>query len=87
MTNLIRQNLGAIVANTPQDGQHSLQETDMKHGLGELQMTKMTRAFRHAAGACLTLCVPINCPQPRVAETPHLGLTPIISLAALYFTH
>lgn len=87
MTNLIRKNPGAIVTNTPQDGQHRLQKTDMKHGLRKLQMTEMTRALRHAAGTCLTFGVPINGTQARVTETSHLRLAPIIRLAALYFTY
>lgn len=64
---LVGQNLRAIEANTAHDTEHSLQKSDMKHGLGKLEVPKVARALGHVRCTSVALHLPINGAKPRVA--------------------
>ena len=46
----------------------------MKHGPGQLDVSKMTRALGHPLTTRLTLEIPINRPHPWIHQTTHLRL-------------
>lgn len=84
---LIREDLGAVKADTAHNGEHSLNEADVEHGLGKLKVSKVAWTLRHPCHACLTLDFPVNSPQSRVTEPTRLRLPPLHGLCVFYLNH
>jgi len=57
------------VANNLQDLFDALDEARMENRFGQLDMAKMTGAFRHVLGACFALVLAVNGTEERVIET------------------
>lgn len=78
------QNLGAIEADTAENTEHSFNEPNMIHRFCKLKVTEVTGAVSHVGHTGLTLHLPINCAETRVAQTANLRLASFRRLAVLY---
>lgn len=84
---LISKDLRAIEADASHDGENGLEEADMEHGLCKLEVPEVARALRHVGHARLALHLPVDGPEPRVAESPGLRLPPLHRLGVLDLHH
>lgn len=84
---LIREDLGAVKADAAHNGEHSLNEADVEHGLGKLKVSKVAWTLRHPCHACVALDFPVNSPQSRVTEPVRLWLAPLHGLCVFYLNH
>uniref|UniRef100_A0A0K2U8I2 Uncharacterized protein n=1 Tax=Lepeophtheirus salmonis TaxID=72036 RepID=A0A0K2U8I2_LEPSM len=85
------QEFGAVETHASKHFYGFRQKSGMKHGLGQLQMPKMSRTLRHGSSTGLTSGTAVDYSLMGIHQTPQFGSPTLISLrktdSSLRYTH
>ena len=80
----VQQQFGVVEADAAQDPQHSPNEADVIHGLGQLDVTKVAWAVGCRGSVCNTALGAVCCAHTQVIDAALFRLAPLIELRSIH---